>query len=166
MRLLCSEDKLLFTIDLVKDMIDKAFHWTDVDDMLDQMTDIICTCWGIENEHFIWFGNLLNNHLEGIVTHATLPYSSAKIEGTNRKIDNIKDQVYGYHVDEYFFLKVMESSRHPYEKNPKSHKVLQGGKRFWPCGKKETFPPVKRADALAYRTASFLIGHGKQTHNA
>lgn len=122
---LLSENKLLFTVDLVKDMLDKAFRCTDVDDMLEQMTDIIYTCWDTENEHFIWFGNMLNNHLEGIVTHATLPYSSGKIEGINRKIDNIKDQAYGYHDDEYFFLKVMESSHHPYKKNPKSHKVLQ-----------------------------------------
>ena len=122
---LLAENKLFFTADLVKDMLDKAFRCTDTDDMLDQITEIIYTCWETENEHFVWFGNLLNNHLAGIVTHAALPVSSGKIEGINRKIGNIKNQAYGYHVDEFFFLKVMESSRHPYERNPKSHKVLQ-----------------------------------------
>ena len=122
---LLTENKLLFTADLVKDMLDKAFRCTNTDDMLNQVSEIIYICWETENVHFVWFGNLLNNHLEGIVTHATLPVSSGKIEGINRKIGNIKNQAYGYHDDEYFFLKVMESSRHPYEKNPKSHKVLQ-----------------------------------------
>ena len=122
---LLAENKLFFTADLVKDMLDKAFRCTDTDDMLDQITEIIYTCWETENEHFVWFGNLLNNHLAGIVTHAALPVSSGKIEGINRKIGNIKNLAYGYHDDEYFFLKVMESSRHPYKRNPKSHKVLQ-----------------------------------------
>ena len=121
---LIEENTLLFTADLVKDMLDAAYRCTDMDDMLDKVSDIIFTCWETENPHFIWFGNLLNDHIPGIVTHARLPFSSGMIEGFNRKISVIRDQAFGFPDDEYFFLKLMDASRQPYDRNPKSHTVL------------------------------------------
>ena len=121
---LISENTLLFTVDLVKDMLSQAFRCTDIDDMLEVVSDIIYVCWETENPHFIWYGNLLNEHLAGIITHAVLPVSSGAIEGFNRRIGVIRDQAYGYPNDDYFFLKVMDASRQPYVRNPKSHKVL------------------------------------------
>ena len=121
---LIEENTLLFTTDLVKDMLDAAYRCTDADDMLDKITDIIYICWETENPHFIWFGNLLNNHIAGIITHASLPFSSGTIEGFHRKIGVIRDQAYGFPDDEYFFLKLIDASRQPYDPNPKSHKVL------------------------------------------
>ena len=38
---LIEENTLLFTADLVKDMLDAAYRCTDADDMLDKITDII-----------------------------------------------------------------------------------------------------------------------------
>ncbi len=121
---LIAENTLLFTADLVKDMLDAAYRCTDVDDMAERICDIIFTCWETDNPHFVWFGNLLDNHFAGIVTHARLPFSSGTIEGFNRRIGVIRNQAYGFRDDEYYFLKLMDASRQPYIRNPKSHKVL------------------------------------------
>ena len=121
---LIAENTLLFTVDLVKDMLDAAYRCTNMDEMRDKVSEIIHICQETENTHFMWFGNLLNNHLAGIISHAWLPFSSGTIEGFNRKIGVIRNQAYGFPDDEYFFLKLLDASRQPYVRNPKSHKVL------------------------------------------
>ena len=59
------------------------------------------------------------------MAHASLTIVSGKIEGINDKIKVIRNQAYGNPDAEYFFLKVMDASRRPYGRNPKSHKLLR-----------------------------------------
>ena len=121
---LLKENKLLFTVDLVRDMLSKAFQ-RDVDtDMANDLDEIIDTCRATKNSHFEWFARLIENHYEGIMAHASLQIASGKIEGINNKIKVIRNQAYGIPDDEYFFLKVMDASRRTYVRNPKSHKLL------------------------------------------
>ena len=44
---------------------------------------IIKFCEDSENEHFQWFGKLLKNHFDGIVSHTKYPLSNRKVEGVN-----------------------------------------------------------------------------------
>ncbi len=90
--------------------------------MAESITEIIDTCNATGNEHFIWFANLLENHFEGIIAHASLPFSSGKVEGINNMIKTIRRTGYGYPDDEYFFLKIMDQSRKSYVRNEKSHR--------------------------------------------
>ena len=61
--------------------------------------EIISYCNCTENCHFKCFANLLENHKEGIVSHAKYRISNGKIES------------YGLPDDEYFFLKLFDASR-------------------------------------------------------
>ena len=72
---------------------------------------IIRICRATGNKHFIWFANLLENHLDGILTYAKHRISSGKVEGTNNMIKSLRRKGYGYPDDDYFFLKIMDSSR-------------------------------------------------------
>ena len=64
------------------------------------------------NRHLMWFRKLLASHLDGIIAHATYHISVGKIEGINNKIKTLRRQAYGYRDDEYFFLKLIDMSRH------------------------------------------------------
>ena len=108
---LMKENKLLFTIDIVKEALDEAYKATDEIEMAEMITGIIDTCLDTGNEHFRWFARLLDSHFEGIIAHASLPYSSGKLEGTNNMIKTVRRQAYGYRDDEYFFLKLFDASR-------------------------------------------------------
>lgn len=120
---LLKQNKLLFTVDLVKEKLDEAYKSLDEAKMAEQIISIIDTCNATGNEHLEWFARLLENHFEGIIAHASLRISSGKIEGINNKIKTLRRQGYGYPDDEYFFLKLMDISRGSYERNPKSHKL-------------------------------------------
>ena len=72
--------------------------------------EIILYCNCSENCHFKWFSKLLENHKEGIVSHAKYRISNRKIEGINQKIKTIRRQSYGLPDDEYFFLKLFDVS--------------------------------------------------------
>ena len=121
---LLKQNKLLFTVDLVREMLSRAFQ-RDVDtDMANDLDEIIDTCRATKNTHFQWFARLIEKHYEGIMAHASLTIASGKIEGINNKIKVIRNQAYGIPDDEYFFLKVMDASRRTYIRNPKSHKLL------------------------------------------
>ena len=109
---LLKENKLLFTVDLIKEQLDQAYKTTNPKEMKKLIGSIIGICFATENKHFKWFGNMLKTHIHGILTHAELQLSSAKVEGTNRKIKTIRWQSYGFGDDEYFFLKVIDASRH------------------------------------------------------
>ena len=61
----------------------------------------------------VWFGNLLKNHYDGIISFPIFHITSGKVEGVNRKIDTIRRDGYGYPDDEYFFLKIIDLSRRP-----------------------------------------------------
>ena len=121
---LLKENKLLFTLDLVKEKLTSAYESTDEYTMAEQIEEIIDLCRATENSHFIWFARLLENHITGIIAHATFPISSGKIEGINNKIKTLRRQGYGYPDDDYFFLKIIDASHRPYVRNPASHRIF------------------------------------------
>lgn len=72
---------------------------------------IIKFCEDSENEHFQWFGKLLKDHFDGIVSHTKYPLSNGKVEVVNQKIKTIRRKSYSLPDDEYFFLKLFDASR-------------------------------------------------------
>lgn len=119
---LLKENQLLFTVDLIKEKLDHAYKLTDPAKMGTAIGDIVWHCMNTGNEHFEWFGRLLMNHHDGIVSYAMYHISTGKMEGINNKIKTLRRQGYGYPDDEYFFLKLIDMSRVDYVRNPKSHK--------------------------------------------
>ncbi len=75
-----------------------------------EITEVINLCRESKNHHLEKFANLLNNHICGIVTHESTNISSGIIEGFNNKIKTIRRNAYGFRDDEYFFLKIMDTS--------------------------------------------------------
>lgn len=122
---LIAENKLLFTADLVKEKLSDAYSMNDECKMSKAIIEIIDICRETENTHFIWFANLLENHFEGITAHASLTFSSGKVEGINNLIKTIRRTGYGYPDDDYFFLKIMDASRRTYVRNEKSNRITQ-----------------------------------------
>ena len=120
---LLKENKLLFTLDLIKEKLALAYSRTDECLMSEDIISIMDVCHTTGNIHLLWFERLLSNHFEGIIAHATYNISAAKIEGINNKIKTLRRQGYGYPDDEYFFLKLFDMSRKDYVRNPKSHKI-------------------------------------------
>lgn len=121
---LIASNRLLFTADLVKEMLVDAYKTDSEIKMADKISAIIDTCNATNNKHFMWFARLLDSHFEGIIAHASIPLSSGKMEGINNKIKTLRRQAYGYPDDEYFFLKLLDLSRRSYVRNPSSHKLF------------------------------------------
>lgn len=118
---LLKQNKLLFTLDLVKEKLADAYTETDEARMADKITEIIDLCQSTSCKPLHWFGRLLLNHFEGIIAHATYHISSGKVEGINQRIKTLRRQGYGYPDDEYFFLKLFDMSRTNRHQDPKSH---------------------------------------------
>ena len=121
---LLKENKLLFTLDLIKEKLSIAYSLRNEALMAKAIIDIIDLCAATGNKHLLWFGKLLDSHFEGIIAHATYKISAGKIEGINQKIKTLRRHGYGYPDDEYFFLKIMDMSRKPYVRNQPSHKFI------------------------------------------
>ena len=120
---LLEQNKLLFTLDLIKDKLNLAYSRDSETEMANDIESIMDLCKASKNEHLAWFGRLLSNHFEGIIAHATFKISSGKIEGINNKIKTLRRQAYGLPDDEYFFLRIFDISRQDYVRNPSSHKI-------------------------------------------
>lgn len=120
---LLQQNKLLFTVDLIKEKLADAYRDTDEARMAEKIIDIMDMCKASENKHLLWFRRLLDSHFEGIIAHATYQISSGKVEGINQKIKTLRRHGYGYPDDEYFFLKLFDASRQKYVRNPKSHRI-------------------------------------------
>ena len=120
---LLKENKLLFTLDLIKEKLSAAYAMTDESKMAEAISDIMDICLATGNKHLKWFYNLLDRHFEGIIAHATYNISAGKIEGINQKIKTLRRHGYGYPDDEYFFLKIMDMSRKEYVRNQPSHRI-------------------------------------------
>ncbi|MEG1717009.1 MAG: transposase [Lachnospiraceae bacterium] len=118
-----SQNKLLFTLDLIKERLTLAYSRNEEAQMAEDIISIMDTCEATGNKHLLWFKRLLDNHFEGIIAHATYDISAGKIEGINNKIKTLRRQAYGYRDDEYFFLKLFDISRTTYVRNPQSHKI-------------------------------------------
>lgn len=108
---LIEKNELLFVLDLVKETLKKAYTTPSERGMKIHINRIIRYCNETENEHFKWFARLLEKHMYGITTHATLQISSGKVEGFNNMIKTIRRQGFGYPDDDYFFLLIMDASR-------------------------------------------------------
>ena len=108
---LLEENRLFFTIDIVKDLLDQAYSSNDEVEMCVKLEYIIDICIETENSHFKWFARLLQRHLSGIYSFAKYRISTGKLEGINNKIKTERRKGYGYPDDEYFFLRLMELSR-------------------------------------------------------
>jgi transposase len=120
---LLSQNRLLFTLDLIKERLSLAYTRDDECKMAEDIIWIIDTCVASKNEHLCWFGRLLDKHFEGIIAHATYRISSGKMEGINNKIKTLRRQAYGLPDDEYFFLRLFDASRNTYVRNAPSHKI-------------------------------------------
>lgn len=120
---LIKQNKLLFTLDIVKEKLSDAYKMTDEAKMANEISEIMDICSNTKNKHFLWFKRLLDNHFEGIIAHATYNISAGKIEGINNKIKTARRKAFGYSDDEYFFLKLFDASRKSYVRNPSSHKI-------------------------------------------
>lgn len=103
-----SQNKLLLLADIVKEQLKCAYESSTVLGMLENIYGIIELCRENQNEHFLWFAKLLEDHLEGIITHGLYKISTGKVEGTNNKIKTTRRQAYGFRDDEYFFLKILD----------------------------------------------------------
>lgn len=115
--LLLTRNELLLTLDLIKDHLKYAFNADSTEDMKKEINLIINECRSTDNKHFLWFAKLLENHYDGIVSHAEHKISTGKIEGINNKIKTLRRLGYGYPNDEYFFLKLFDLSRKNHNKN-------------------------------------------------
>ena len=120
---LLQENKLLFTLDLIKEKLSAAYAMTDEANMADAISDIMDICKATGNKHLLWFRKLLDTHFTGIIAHATYKISAGKNEGINQKIKTLRRHGYGYPDDEYFFLKIMDMSRKAYVRNQSSHRI-------------------------------------------
>ena len=119
---LLRENKLFFTLDLIKEKLTAAYELTDEAKMASEISEIMNLCRASKNEHLLWFCRLLDAHFEGVIAHATYSISAGKLEGINNKIKTLRRQAYGYSDDDYFFLKLFDASRKTYIRNPISHK--------------------------------------------
>jgi transposase len=122
---LIRENKLLFTLDLIKEKLSEAYKMTDEPSMAEAICQIMDMCMASGNKHLLWFRRLLDNHFEGIIAHATYAISAGKIEGINNKIKTLRRQGYGYPDDDYFFLKLFDASRKDYVRNPVAERITQ-----------------------------------------
>ena len=118
-----SENKLLFTLDIIKEMLSEAYKSSSEPEMADQIIGIMDICDASDNKHLKWFGRLLDRHFEGVIAYATYRISNGLIEGINNRIKTLRRQGYGYPDDEYFFLKLFDISRKTYVRNPLSHRI-------------------------------------------
>jgi transposase len=119
------QNKLLFTLDLIKEKLCEAYKMTDEPSMAGAISEIMDMCMATGNKHLLWFSRLLDNHFEGIIAHATYDISAGKIEGINNKIKTLRRQGYGYPDDDYFFLKLFDASRKGYVRNPVAERIPQ-----------------------------------------
>lgn len=107
---LIKENELLFTIDLIKEELQAAYEKKYPAVIKRYIDRIIGLCRETENKHFLWFASLLENHMDGIISHAKYQLTSGKMEGTNRMIQQVRSDAYGFSDDDYFFLKIIDRS--------------------------------------------------------
>ena len=106
------DNKLLLGLDFVKNAITDAYNTAySYEVMNEQIISIIDYCRGIDNKHFNWFANLLENHIDGICNYALFHITSGKVEGTNNMIKTLRRRHFGIPDDDYLFLKIMDESR-------------------------------------------------------
>ena len=86
-------NELLFIADYVKEKLKLAYAQDSEEKMMMELVDIVGICFSTKNKHLVWFGKLIVNHIDGIITHAKYKISSGKIEGINNKIKTLEDKL-------------------------------------------------------------------------
>lgn len=76
---LLQQNKLLFTVDLVKDKLAEAYQTESEPEIAKIISDVIDICQATGNQHFKWFQRLLGSHFEGIIAHATFRHQQEKL---------------------------------------------------------------------------------------
>lgn len=107
---LIKDNEIFIIVDLIKEALNVAYKETSIDKMKSQIDSIIDLCKENGNKHLLRFRKLLVNHYDGIINHAVYNISTGPVEGINNKIKTIRRQHYGIPDDEYFFLKIIDSS--------------------------------------------------------
>ncbi len=107
---LIRSNELLFMIDWCKEALRDAYEAPDAEDMRRQIENIISKCESTGNRRFFWFARLLGGHLDGIATFADYKVTNSKLEGINQRTKTLRRNSYGLPDDEYFFLKLIDSS--------------------------------------------------------
>jgi len=74
-------------------------------------------------EEIMSFAKTIRKRIRSLVCNATHQITSGKLEGTNNMIKTVRRASYNIPDTEYFFWKIMEASRKPYQKY-KSHRIL------------------------------------------
>ena len=97
-------------IDWCKEALRDAYEAPDAEDMRRQIENIISKCESTGNRRFLWFARLLGGHLDGIATFADYKVTNSKLEGINQRTKTLRRNSYGLPDDEYFFLKLIDSS--------------------------------------------------------
>ena len=115
---LIHQNKLLMTCDFVKEALKRAFSTFTREEMKDELEWIIELCKESENKYLARFANLIQNHMDGILSHTEHNLTSGKIEGINNKIKTIRRMHYGIPEDKYFFLMLLDINRRSYPKHP------------------------------------------------
>ena len=119
---LISQNRLLFTLDLVKERLSLAYTRTDGTRMADDITWIMITYTASGNCPLESFGRLLGNHFS-IIAHATYRTSSGRMEGINSKLEVLRWQACCLPDDDYFFLRLFDARRKNYARKLLSHKI-------------------------------------------
>lgn len=108
---LISDNEPLFLADLIKEKLKDAYdHRHNVESMRAVIISIINNCRAANESHFTWFANLLEKHIDGIVTYAKHHLTSGTCEGVVNLIKTIKRESYGTADCSKLFLKAKHRS--------------------------------------------------------
>lgn len=121
---LLSVNKELYIAYILKEQFQIAYDVDNPQTMERGLQDWIKIARQSKVPEILKFANTIESHLDGIVNHSIFHISTGMLEGTNNLAKVIKRIAYGFHDDEYYFLRLMDASRRPYRK-PVSHKFLQ-----------------------------------------
>lgn len=121
---LIAKNRLFLTADLVKEALREAYACKTEADMIGHLNTVLDLCRETKNRRLLWFYRLIQTHFDGIVAHGKFQIANGRMEGLNQKIKTMRRHAYGIADNEYLFLKIIDLSRAPYVRNPKSHQVL------------------------------------------
>lgn len=71
-----AKGELLLACNIIMEHLEAACQSIDENEMTRLMAEIINTCNGTKSRNFEWFGKLLLNHFDGIISHATCKLST------------------------------------------------------------------------------------------
>ena len=117
-RKLIEENEILASCDMMKEFLMDFRSLVSEEEARTKLESMISFCRGTGDPHFNKFANLLERHSEGIVSHAKFHISSGMIEGINNKSKMIMRKAFGFRDDDYFFLKIIDSSRKRTKQSP------------------------------------------------